>query len=158
IIAAVLPGSAAAEMPFDGGDELCWRLAPSRPSDVNFARAPHAVPLQEHLEGAANRFSPPNVAQVAVKRFVRRSPQPIDRTRMGPDDIRNVSESEPHLGRHVAGRRPAEAREFRSIAEPPLGEAPDETEGNHPREDVLENFPSDQVRKERPERRSDQPN
>src|SRR5262249_52535196 len=65
---------------------------------------------------------------------------------------------QPHLRRHVAGRGATEAREFRRVAEPPLRKASDETEGNHPGEDVLENLPSDEVREKRAERRSDPPN
>src|SRR5262245_43000835 len=90
--------------------------------------------------------------QVAVEGLVRRSPQTLDRSGMRPDDVRHVAECEPHLRRHVAGRRATEAREFRRVAEPPLREASDETEGNHPGEDVLEDLPADQVRKKRPER------
>src|SRR5262249_53050660 len=74
------------------------------------------------------------------------------------DDVCHVPECEPHLRRHVARRGPAEVREFCRVAEPPLREASDEAEGNHTGEDVLENLPSDQVRKKRPERRSDPPN
>src|SRR5262249_45283101 len=157
-IAAVLPGSSAPQVPFDGGDELRRRLAPTRPGDVDFARAPHAVPLKERCEGAVDIFSTRNLTQVAVERLVRRSPQALDRTGMRPDDVRHVAQREPHLGRHVPGRGATEAREFRRVAEPPLRKASDEAEGNHPGEDVLEDLPADQVRKKRPERRSDPPN
>src|SRR5262249_10145869 len=107
---------------------------------------------------AADFFSTRNLTQVAVERLVGRSPQALDRPGMRPDDVRHVAECEPHLRRHVAGRGATEAREVRRVAEPPLRNASDETEGNHPGEDVLEDFPSDQVRKKRPERRSDPPN
>src|SRR5262249_21184163 len=157
-IAAVLPGSSAPQVPFDGGDELRRRLAPTRPGDVDFARTPHAVPLTERGDRSADFFSPRNLPRVAVKRLVGGSPQALDRSGMRPADVRHVAECEPHLRRHVAGRRATEAREFRRVAEPPLRKASDETEGNHPGQDALEDLPADQVRKKRPGRRSDPPN
>src|SRR5262249_59758986 len=60
-IAAVLPGSSAAQVPFDGGDELRRRLAPPRPGDVRFARTPHAGPLPGRYKGAAGLFAPPTL-------------------------------------------------------------------------------------------------
>src|SRR5262249_22521455 len=140
-----LPGGPPPRCPRAWADDLRGAPAPPRRGDTDSPRPPHAVPPEDHLEGAADFFSPPHLAKVAVERLARREPQALDCSGMGPDDVRHVPEGESHLRRHVAGWGSAEARQFCRVPQPPPREASDETKGNHPGEGVVEDPPVDEV-------------
>src|SRR5262245_39643581 len=108
-LAAVLAGHAALEVARDGGDQRSRVLPPPWTGDVDLARASHAVMVQESREGAPGLLSAWQVTRIVPEWPIARDSQELYGSRMGPHDVRHVTQSEPHLRRHVAARGPAEA-------------------------------------------------